>query len=137
MIRRIAHVCLNVRDLKASLEYYTALGCTLKFKFTRANADFGAYLEIASGSYLEIFENWEHFPETHPGGIAHFCLETEDIDGFISRCTAANIPVSPKKLGCDNTWQVWLKDPDGNAFEVHQYTEKSSQRTGESVEADW
>ena len=38
MIRRIAHVCLNVRDLKASLEYYTALGCTLKFKFTRANA---------------------------------------------------------------------------------------------------
>lgn len=136
MIKRIAHVCLNVRDLNASLAYYTAIGFTVKFKFTRKNTLFGAYLEIAPGSYLEIFETTETL-EAQPRGIAHFCLETDDIDGFISRCAAEKIAVTPKKLGCDHTWQVWLKDPDGNAFEVHEYTAKSSQRTGESVEADW
>jgi hypothetical protein len=45
--------------------------------------------------------------------------------------------VSAEKLGCDDTWQIWLKDPDGNAFEVHQYTPKSMQFTGGTVEADW
>jgi catechol 2,3-dioxygenase-like lactoylglutathione lyase family enzyme len=136
MIKGIAHVCLNVRSFAKSFDYYTALGFQVKFRFTRKNSDFGAYLEIAPGNYLELFET-AGASDAHPGGIAHFCLETDDIDGFISRCTSANIPVSPKKLGCDNTWQVWLNDPDGNAFEVHQYTEKSSQRTGESIEADW
>jgi catechol 2,3-dioxygenase-like lactoylglutathione lyase family enzyme len=136
MIKGIAHICLNVRSLKESLEYYTSIGFVVKFRFMRKNADFGAYLEIAPGSYLEIFET-AGTSVAQPRGIAHFCLETDDIDGFISRCAAARITVTPKKLGCDNTWQVWLNDPDGNAFEVHQYTEKSSQRTGESVEADW
>ncbi|MBN1128305.1 MAG: VOC family protein [Chitinispirillaceae bacterium] len=136
MLTRIAHVCLNVRSLPKSLDYYTALGLTVKFRFTRNAAVFGAYLEIAPGSYLELFET-AGAPDAHAGNIAHFCLETDDIDGFISRCRSAPITVTPKKLGCDRTWQVWLKDPDGNAFEVHQYTEKSSQRTGENVEADW
>jgi lactoylglutathione lyase len=136
MITRLAHVCLNVSNLKVSLAYYTALGFTEKFHFTRNNSEFGAYLEIAPGSYLEIFET-AGVSDARPLGIAHFCLETDDIDGFISRCTSANIAVTPKKLGCDKTWQIWLNDPDGNAFEVHQYTEKSSQKTGESVEADW
>ena len=42
-----------------------------------------------------------------------------------------------KKLGCDQTWQIWLEDPDGNSFEVHQYTPESAQFMGGSVEADW
>jgi catechol 2,3-dioxygenase-like lactoylglutathione lyase family enzyme len=136
MITRIAHVCLNVRNLKVSLAYYTALGFTVKFRFTRKDSDFGAYLEIAPGSYLEMFET-AGASDAQPRAIAHFCLETDDINEFIDRCTRNGIAVTPRKLGCDNTWQVWLNDPDGNAFEVHQYTEKSSQRTGESVEADW
>lgn len=136
MIKGIAHVCLNVRNLQTSLDYYTALGLKEKFRFTRQGRDYGAYLEIARGSYLELFETGAP-SGSGPGGITHFCLETDDIDGFVSRCQKNGIAVSPKKLGCDNTWQAWLKDPDGNAFEAHQYTAGSLQRTGGSVEADW
>jgi len=136
MIKGIAHVCLNVRSLQASLDYYTTLGLRVQFRFTRNGSVFGAYLEIAPGSFLEIFETGETAGRK-AGGIAHFCLETDDIDGFISRCTNAAVAITPKKIGSDNTWQVWLHDPDGNSFEVHQYTEKSAQLQGGSVEADW
>ena len=136
MIKGIAHVCLNVRNLGVSIEYYTSLGFKVRFRFTRKGSLFGAYLEIAPGSFLEIFETRET-AGGNAGGIAHFCLETDDIDGFISRCTNAAVAVTPKKKGCDNTWQVWLHDPDGNSFEVHQYTEKSAQLLGGDVEADW
>jgi lactoylglutathione lyase/glyoxylase I family protein len=136
MILRLSHVCLNVNNLAKSIEFYKNIGCCVKFKFKRKSAEFGAYLELVPGSFIEIFET-KHSCMNNPGGIAHFCLETGNIDDFIEHCVRNRIAVSPKKLGCDNTWQVWLKDPDGNNFEVHQYTENSSQRTGESVEADW
>jgi hypothetical protein len=29
------------------------------------------------------------------------------------------IPFTPKTLGCDNTYQIWLSDPDGNPFEIY------------------
>jgi lactoylglutathione lyase/glyoxylase I family protein len=136
MIARIAHICLNVRSLRRSLDYYTALGFNATFRFTRQGREYGAYLKIAPGSYLEIFENGAA-SGSGQNGIAHFCLETDDIDAFIDRCEKNGIAVTPKKLGCDHTWQAWLKDPDGNAFEVHQYTAESLQHGGGSVEADW
>jgi hypothetical protein len=47
------------------------------------------------------------------------------------------VAFTPKKLGVDNTRQIWLEGPDGNKFEVHQYTPTSTQFTGGTVEADW
>ena len=70
-------------------------------------------------------------------GLKHFCLEADDIDLVMQQLTAQGVDFTPKKLGCDNTWQIWLKDPDGNAFEVHQYTATSAQSMGQVVEADW
>jgi predicted enzyme related to lactoylglutathione lyase len=70
-------------------------------------------------------------------GILHFCLETDDIDAVVARLTELGVPVTPKKLGVDNSWQAWLEDPDGNKIEIHQYTPTSTQLTGGTVEADW
>ncbi|NLP02424.1 MAG: VOC family protein [Fibrobacter sp.] len=136
MIRRLAHVCLNVKNLERSIEYYARLGFTPQFRFTKNGKQFGAYLKIADGNYIEIFENPE-IDKVQEGGIAHFCLETDDIDSLIRKLSVGGIEFTKKKLGCDNTYQIWLTDPDGNRFEVHQYTSGSSQRTGVDVEADW
>ncbi|NLE01393.1 MAG: VOC family protein [Fibrobacter sp.] len=137
MFKRIAHVCLYVKDLKRSIDYYSRLGFTVVFKFTRNGADFGAYMQIAPENYIEIFED-KNSGQVINNGIAHFCLQTEDIDLVMDKLTLANIQFTPKKLGCDNTYQIWLTDPDGNQFEVHQYTDRSSQITGgDSIEADW
>lgn len=136
MFKRIAHVCLNVRDLARSVDYYSTLGFSPVFRFTREGALFGAYLKISEGNYIEMFED-KNLTDPQNTGIAHFCLETEDIDGVIEKLRAKGVSFTPKKKGCDNTYQIWLTDPDGNQFEVHQYTDKSSQLTGEDVEADW
>ncbi len=62
-------------------------------------------------------------------GFAHFCLETDDIDEVARRLADNGYPVTEKKLGADQSWQVWTKDPSGVRIEFHQYTPKSSQRT--------
>jgi catechol 2,3-dioxygenase-like lactoylglutathione lyase family enzyme len=137
MFTRIAHVCLNTRDLTRSVAYYEKLGFQTLFRFTRRGAEFGVYMKLSEGNFIEIFEDPAMGPVVN-NGLAHFCLETADIDAVIARLTERGIPCTPKKLGVDNTWQIWLEDPDGNRFEVHQYTPASTQLGGGgSVEADW
>ncbi|WP_438036514.1 VOC family protein [Sorangium sp. So ce204] len=136
MFKRIAHVCLNVRDLQRSVDFYGKLGFATKFSFTREGAPFGAYLEIADGNYVEMFED-RNLGEVVNTGIAHFCLETDDMDAVMATLKRRGVPFTEKKLGCDNTYQIWLADPDGNKFEVHQYTPTSTQYTGGVIEADW
>ena len=53
-------------------------------------------------------------------------FRTENIDLVISKLAELKIPHTDKKLGCDGTFRIWLKDPDGYSFEVHQYTKDSS-----------
>jgi lactoylglutathione lyase len=136
MFKRIAHVCLNVKNLEGSLDFYTRLGFEPVFRFTRGGKLFGVYLKLAEATFIEIFEdaNLETPVNT---GLVHFCLESDDLDTLMADLRSRGIAFTPKKLGCDDTWQIWLKDPDGNAFEVHQYTPKSMQFVGGTVEADW
>jgi len=144
MFKKIAHVCLYVKDIEASIAYYAKLGFKKRFVFTKAENLFGAYLEFGEGegggNYIELFEDKSDnrvVSPQHQSRLAHFCLETSDIDAVIETLTAAGVEFTPKKLGCDETYQIWLKDPDGNDFEIHQYTHRSSQLVGGDVEADW
>jgi lactoylglutathione lyase/glyoxylase I family protein len=136
VFKRIAHVCLNVRDLQRSIAYYEKLGAGIVFDFTRSGKRFGVYMKLAPGSFVEIFEE-PTLGAVVNNGLAHFCLETDDMDALIARLTERGVSFTPKKLGPDNAWQMWLEDPDGNRFEVHQYTPASRQLSGDSVEADW
>ena len=136
MFKRIAHVCLSARDLERSVAYYEKLGFVRVFPFTRNGVVFGYYLKFAERSYLEIFEDKDLGPVVN-NGILHFCLETDDIDAVMAQLAERGVAFTPKKLGVDNTWQIWLEDPDGNKFEVHQYTPASTQFLGGTVEADW
>jgi len=119
MFARLAHVCLNVRNLDRSVSFYRGLGLRPRFDFTRAGKAFGAYLEISPDNYIEMFEDPALETPVNTG-IAHFCLEHADLDQLIGELAVAGIPHTEKKLGCDHTWQIWLVDPDGNSFEVHQ-----------------
>jgi lactoylglutathione lyase/glyoxylase I family protein len=136
-VKRIAHVCLNVRNLEKSVDWYSKLGFREVFRFDRKGKPYGIYLEIAEGNYIEIFEN-PGMGTVVNNGIVHFCLESDSIETLMKEYDAAGISYTPKKLGCDNTWQIWLTDPDGNAFEIHQYTKDSAQlKGGVTLEADW
>jgi catechol 2,3-dioxygenase-like lactoylglutathione lyase family enzyme len=135
MFKRIAHVCLRVKNLDQSIDFYTRLGLQPVFRFTRQGRPFGIYLKLAESSFVEIFE--EPVQSAENPSLAHFCLETDDLHALTLALRDAGIVFTEKKLGCDGTWQIWLHDPDGNAFEVHQCTPQSLQFAGGSVEADW
>lgn len=136
-VKGIAHVCLNVSNLERAVAWYKRLGLKEVFRFTRKGKPAGIYLELAPESYIEIFEDTSLGKPVNTG-IVHFCLETDSLENLMKEYDAAGIEYTPPKLGCDNTWQIWLTDPDGNSFEVHQYTEKSAQKAvGSVVEADW
>jgi lactoylglutathione lyase/glyoxylase I family protein len=132
MIKRLAHICLQVKDMERSIAFYRdGLGFPVAFTFMKKGKLGGAYFSLGERSFLEVFQN------DNPGGIQHFCLECDDIDDFIAKATAKGITCTPKELGGDHTWQTWLRDPDGNAFEIHQYSERSFQFAGGVCEITW
>ena len=134
---KLAHVCIYVKDLGRSVEFYSKLGFRKRFVFNRNGSLFGVYLEFGDGNFIELFEDVSRSSAAALGRLAHFCLETPDIDAATESLSARGIEFTPKKLGRDSTYQIWLKDPDGNEFEIHQYTANSSQIIGGEVEADW
>jgi lactoylglutathione lyase len=132
----LAHISLNVKNLERSMEYYQKLGFKPKLEFARQGKHYGHYLEICDNNYIELFENPDMDAPVNTG-IMHFCLESKDIDDLVKVLDSQGILHTDKKMGCDNTWQIWLTDPDGNAFEIHQYTKESMQRVGGVAEVDW
>jgi catechol 2,3-dioxygenase-like lactoylglutathione lyase family enzyme len=96
---------------------------------------FYIYLEIAPGQFLELFPPQEG-QKPHTGwneclGYSHFGLLVEDI--FQTREQLRQVGITPDteiSLGPSGTYKMWLHDPDGNKFEVMQYTEDSLQLKG-------
>jgi lactoylglutathione lyase/glyoxylase I family protein len=118
--------------MQRAIEFYRdGLGFPIAFTFKKDGKLKGCYFDVGDRSFLEVFEM------TPRCGITHYCLETDDIDDFIAKATARGIKCTPKELGGCGTWQTWLRDPDGNAFEIHQYTEKSMQFHGGECEITW
>ena len=113
------------------------LGFTKKFDFIKDGAQFGFYLQINESNFIEVFKAGENREAPQRPRIKHFCLEVEDIDAVEKQLTENGIKTRGKKIGADNSWQIWCKDPTGIDMEFHQYTEASSQITGENCIVNW
>lgn len=136
MVTKIAHLCLSSRNLAASINFYcTVLGIPKKFDFVKNGTSIGVYLEVSPGNYIEFFEDTKHVPAK--GTLSHLCLEVDDIDAIIAQVKRHSWPIGEKSIGPDNTWQVWIKDPDGVDIEFHQYTPESTQLTGKDCPVTW
>ena len=82
------------------------------------------FIELAPGQYLELFPK------------ADYQLMVDDIHETREELVKAGIEIDiePNK-GQSETWQMWIHDPDGNKFEIMQYTDKSLQHHG-NIEED-
>lgn len=137
MIKALAHICIFSKDLERSLDFYCgALGLRRHFDFFKEGKLFGFYLQAGPGQFIEIFRAGTDSEVRHQR-IHHVCLEVEDIDVLRGALIKHGVEVTPKKLGCDETWQCWCKDPDGTEVEFQQYTPGSSQFTKKNCVADW
>jgi glyoxylase I family protein len=137
MIKRLAHANLVSKDLAASEHFYCdVLGMKRVFDFLENGSLFGFYLDAGDMTFIEIFKQRKDVNIESPL-IPHLCLEVEDIDSAIEDIRSKGWTITDKKRGGDQSWQAWMKDPDGLAIEVMQYTKESSQFTGNPCIVTW
>ena len=136
-IKSLAHVCIKSADLNATTDFYCgALGMKRLFDFTRKGKVIGFYMKAGNTTFIEVFEAGEVTP-IDKQVLNHLCLETDDIAALRQSLAQRGLAPGEVKMGADNSYQFWMKDPHGMAIEFHQYTDKSSQFTGQTVEVDW
>lgn len=136
MITALAHVCIASTDLDATERFYrVGLGLEKVFNFVRGGNVIGFYLRVPGDSYIEVFRHDVIEPEAK-SPISHLCFESDDLDAVASRLRAIGAKVTAKRLGADDSWQIWSADPCGVKIEFHQYTETSSQKTGQDCVLD-
>ncbi|MDD3028479.1 MAG: VOC family protein [Erysipelotrichaceae bacterium] len=98
------------------------------------------YIEIAPGQFIELFPKnegqKEHDQWNERVGYSHFALLVDDIEDTRDQLVAAGVEIdTPLSKGPSNTWQMWVHDPDGNKFEIMQYTPESFQLVGSIMES--
>ncbi len=135
-IKSIAHICIKAKDLEATRHFYCdLLGFEKVFDFTKEGRVSGFYFKVSDKNFVEVFE------AKGTGGdnpqILHMCFETDDIKGFKKMLDSKHIKTTEIKLGVDNSYQFWVKDPDGIDIEFLEYTKDSSQFTRKNAEMDW
>ena len=67
--------------------------------------------------YVEIFLIEDADPASAPPP-AHICLETDDLTRLLERCRDFGVPVIRAPKG--DSWVTFLRDDDGNLFEVKE-----------------
>jgi catechol 2,3-dioxygenase-like lactoylglutathione lyase family enzyme len=136
-IKSVAHVCIKTSDLDATAAFYCgALGMKRMFDFTRKGRIIGFYMKAANETFIEVFLA-DEVEKIDKQVLSHFCLEVDSIQAV--RKSLVERGHSPKEInmGADNSYQFWMKDPNGMDIEFHEYTDRSSQFTGQVVEVDW
>ncbi len=133
MIKAIAHTAITVKDMEASLRFYTqVLGFQKAFDFRHpeTGASWIVYLNVAPGQFIELF-----YGGTEPCpwndnliGFNHLCFEVDDIESAVQAVRDAGYPIdSEPTQGVDLNWQAWLTDPNGVRIELMQIVPGSPQ----------
>lgn len=153
--RSIMHIAFFTDDMEAMLDFYVnRLGLKKKFtvkygaylhrddrpamqQIARQDPEriFNVYIEIAPGQFIELFPANEG-QKPHTGwnehrDYSHFALLVDDI--FKTRAELVEAGITPDtdiSKGPSETYKMWLHDPDGNKFEIMQYTADSIQIKG-------
>lgn len=116
---RLGHVHLKVRDLNASLPFYTDL---LGLNVTERIGRF-AFLAIASEHHslaLEEVGMRAERPSQFAVGPAHFAFEvSHEADFFCLRRKIRNVGLPFTSQNNGISWSFGVRDPDGNEIEIY------------------
>jgi catechol 2,3-dioxygenase-like lactoylglutathione lyase family enzyme len=135
MQTRLAHVCIEARNLEATEAFYRALGLERRFEFRNLQGELvGFYLAFGNNTFIEVIKTSKPKP---PGIIKHFAIEVDDIDGTYDQLKKNGIDVTKKELAKDHQWMVTCTDPNGIFIELQQYTPRSMQLVGGVCEVDY
>jgi len=99
------------------------------------NKIFNVYIELAPNQYIELFHRFDGMAEAPVRGTVagynHFALTVDDIFKAREELSARGLTFTTEiSKGPSETYQMWSHDPDGNYFEIMQFTDKSYQVVG-------
>lgn len=154
LFNSIMHVTFFTHQLEEMRRFYTeVLGGEVKI-VTRAKLYAGSskqryakiaetdpkkiiimYIELAPGQFIELFpaeEEQKPHPEWNEHvGYSHFALMVDDIYAARAELEGRGLIFDTEiSKGPSETYQMWAHDPDGNRFEIMQYTDQSYQLVG-------
>lgn len=153
--KSIMHIAFYTDKMEEMIDFYTKkLGGRLKTvvkygayldrddrpamqAIAKKNPDkvFNAYIELAPLEFIELFPATD---EQKPAvgfnehkGYSHFALLVEDIYEVRKQLEENGVEFDTAiSKGPSQTYQMWTHDPDGNRFEIMQFTENSIQVKG-------
>ncbi|MBR3504872.1 MAG: VOC family protein [Clostridia bacterium] len=123
-ITGLAHIGVKVRDMDASLKFYTeVLGFELTHK-QQAGTSTLAFLNIGT-CLLELIQS-AVYEERTPGQVDHIAVEVKGIESLVEDLRAKGvhfladqINVAPGLL--DGVKNIFFTGPDGERFEFFEY----------------
>lgn len=117
--KRVGHLVLNVRDVAASVNFYTEV---LGFEVALERPGFGTFLTCGKVHHdLALFQGKEDAAPVTPGGLGlnHMALQVEDFDAlteYYHRLT--ELGLVDRTVDHMMTKSIYLNDPDGNGVEL-------------------
>ncbi len=116
-IGRLDHYTINVRDVDASVAFYTdALGLA---KGERPPFDFpGAWLYCGERPVVHLIGGKAGGgPGT--GSLDHVAFQASDLAEFTARLGALEVPFDERNVPDSELHQVFVEDPDGITIEIN------------------
>ena len=102
------------------------------------NTKWSVYMSWSENTFIELF----YIPRARRKRVpnpaddlnyTHYSLQVSDLKAFREQVIArGGAPYIDRdiEMGMDNTWVMWMKDSDGNPFEIMEYTDRSYQVIG-------
>ena len=122
---RILHTMLRVRDLDASLRFYTgSLGMKLLRRTDYPGGEFTlafvGYGDESDHSVIELTHNWDGRDYTLGDAFGHVAIGVDDIYGVCDRLRTegARITREPGPMKHGSTVIAFVEDPDGYKIEL-------------------
>lgn len=119
---KMAHTCVRVKDLEASLAFYQeAFGFEESRRRDFPENEFTlVYLTLPGDDYeLELTYNYDHPGYDLGDGYGHIAISTDDLEKLHEQHKAAGFDVTDLKgLPGTSPSYYFVKDPDGYKIEV-------------------
>ncbi|MBX7233725.1 MAG: VOC family protein [Caldilineales bacterium] len=129
MLTDLAHLALAAHDLDRSLSFYALLGLHEAFRLHHPDGRLMlVYLHVAGDRFIEVFPGGPAPDANRTGSFMHLCLLSDDLHADVERLRGLGVVIEQEpKVGLDDNWQAWIRDPDGNAIELMQLASTSPQ----------
>lgn len=111
----IDHYTIHVKDLEASIHFYTDV---VGFKISkRPNFDFaGAWLSINGAQSIHLIKD-EDAEVTSGSRLLHFAFKIGNLDDIINICIELDLAFMGPKTRPDGVKSIFVKDPSGYFLE--------------------